>query len=390
MPGKLLGKTDCGLSYDIAQIGGGSMKSITWSRAAAISVVVGVLLGVWNPLKIDAQDVAGKQVVDAPKFQVDPFWPKLLPDRWVFGRPGGVCVDAQYHVFVVDRGDISSYEMKTAKATPPVIDFDPDGNVANSWGNRDLMAKKLHDCTVDYQGNIWIGGSLDGMVQKYSHDGSKMLLQIGTKGRFDTSDDSITGAPMNSSHVYLNLPASVAVDPTNGDVYIADGYGNRRVVVFDREGHYLRQWGRQGTVAEADAGVGGVFLGVLHCVVMGNDGLIYVCDREGDRVQIFDKMGNFKRNIFIKNGAPHSRPGAASTIGFSLDPAQKFIYVGDSTDQEIRILDRATGKALSSFGRPGNQAGEFDSTHSLAVNGSGDIIVADSSGHRIQMWRLVK
>ena len=213
------------------------------------------------------------QTINVPKFEVDPFWPKPLPGRWVTGNVGGVCVDSQDHVFILSRADLTPREQKNAESSPPVIEFDPLGNVVNSWGDRNLLPKKLHGCFVDNQGNVWIGGSEDGIVQKYSHDGSKMLLQIGTKERFDTSDgrlapfgstDPHRPAAMNSSHVYLNLPTSIAVDPKNSDVYIADGDGNRRVVVFDREGRYLRQWGRQGTLAEVGAGVGGVFLSTVQ------------------------------------------------------------------------------------------------------------------------------
>jgi DNA-binding beta-propeller fold protein YncE len=236
-------------------------------------------------------------------------------------------------------------------------------------------------------------------VQKYTHDGSRMLLQIGIKGKFDTSVGTISGAPMNSSHERLNLPTQVAVDPADGDVYISDGYGNRRVVVFDREGHFLRQWGRQGTVAEVDAGVGGVFLGVVHCVVIGNDGLVYVCDRFGDRIEVFDKMGNFQRNIRVDAKIAHfglpyegaAGAGSAGWVGFSPDPAQKFLYVGTGVFGEVRILDRATGQSISSFGRPGHQSGDISSAHSLAVDSKGNIIVAETNiGRRVQKFKPVK
>jgi len=141
-------------------------------------------------------------------------------------------------------------------AAPPIIEFDADGNVVNSWGNRDLMAKTAHGCFIDKEGNFWTAGNNDGIVQKYTHDGSKMLLQIGTKGGMDSADGTATGRGLNASHTSLFKPTQVAVDPTNSDVYVSDGYGNKRVVVFDREGHYLRQWGRQGTQAETDAGGG--------------------------------------------------------------------------------------------------------------------------------------
>lgn len=363
------------------------MKSTT--RAIGITTMLCLSLAIWD-LPIDqAKAQSAQQAMGAPKYQVDPYWPKPLPDRWVTGEVGGVCVDAQDHVFTMNRDYLTPTEKITAKASPPVTEYDPDGNLVNSWGNREQLPARLHGCFVDYEGNIWIGGNQDGVVQKYTHDGSKMLLQIGTKNQFDTSDGTIDGAPMNSSHTLLNLPASIAVDPTNGDVYIADGYGNRRVVVFDKNGHFLRQWGRQGTVAEVDAGVGGVFLKVVHCVVIGKDGLVYVCDRLGGRVEVFDKMGNYKRSVVIESKTARlTGVGAACWLAFSPDQAQKFMIVGDCGDSEVRILDRATGQALSSFGRPGNQIGEFGATHSLAVDSKGDIIIGDSiNGRRIQMWR---
>jgi DNA-binding beta-propeller fold protein YncE len=370
------------------------LKNIAWAPATAMTAVFSLSLGIWGSLpELKAQ--SGQQDVDIPKFQVDPFWPKPLPDRWVTTEVGSVCVDPQDHVFIVTRGDLLPKEKPIAKAAPPVIEFDPEGNVVNSWGNRDLMAKVPHGCFVDYQGNFWTAGNHDGIVQKYTHDGSKMLLQIGTRGKFDSADGSDTRISdvyaMNSSHELLNSPTQVAVDPMNGDVYVADGYGNRRVVVFDREGHYLRQWGRQGTLAEVDSGVGGVFLKVVHCVVIGNDGLVYVCDRFGNRIEIFDKMGNFQRNILVESKTARlGGTGAACWIGFSPDPAQKFMYVGNCADDEIRILDRATGRALSSFGRPGNQAGELMDPHSIAVDSKGNIIVGEVPfGGRVTMFRLV-
>ena len=369
------------------------MDSTTWSRAAATTAVFSLTLAIWALLASEVKAQSDQQAASAPKLKVDPFWPQPLPNHWVTGGIGGVCVDAQDHVFILTHGDLNEAEQKVATAAPGVIEFDPDGKVVNSWGDRDVLpGRELHGCFVDYQGNVWIGGSQDGIVQKYSHDGSKMLLQIGTKGKFDTSDGTMTGTPKNSSHTLLNLPAGIAVDPTNGDVYIADGYGNRRVAVFDSSGHFLRQWGRQGTVAEVNAGVGGVFLKVVHCVVIGNDGLVYVCDRQGGRIEVFDKMGNFKRNIHIEKVTARLTgvdADSACWVGFSPDQDQKFMYVADCAP-EIRILDRATGHALSSFGRPGYQAGEFGTTHFLAVDSRGNIIVSDTQGRKIQMWRLVR
>src|SRR6516225_976765 len=226
---------------------------------------------------------------DAPKYEVDPYWPKPLPDRWVTGRLGGVCVDAQDHVFVVNRGDLQDKEELVATGAPPVMEFDPDGNLANSFGDWKVVPKSIHGCFVDKDNNVWVAGNEDSIVQKYTHDGSKLLLQIGTKGVFNSSDGTIKGIAMNESKTLLDKPAAIAVDPDDGDAYIADGYGDHRVVVFDREGKFVRQWGRQGTKAEAEAGDGGAFMGIVHDVTMDNQGLLYVCDRQGNRIQVFDK-----------------------------------------------------------------------------------------------------
>ena len=149
----------------------------TWARGIVITALFTFALGMWGwlPNQLKAQ------TVEVPQFKYDPFWPKPLPDGWVLGSVGSVCVDARDHVFAVTRGEIVPKERNLATAAPPVIEFDAEGNVVNSWGNRDLMAKTPHGCFIDMDGNFWTAGNNDGIVQKYTHDGSKMLLQIGTK-----------------------------------------------------------------------------------------------------------------------------------------------------------------------------------------------------------------
>ena len=370
--------------------------SMVMSLRLKAQVAIGTLSGrvTGDPGYLITQaHVSTKNSLGPPKFEVDPSWPKPLPNRWVTGEVSGTCIDSQDHVFILNRANLSAKEQMIATPAPPVIEFDQDGKVVNSWGDPKAIGARFHGCFVDYQGNIWIGGTDDGVVQKYSHDGRKVLLQIGTKGTFDTSDGTSTGAPMNSSHIFLNKPSDFAVDPANGDVYISDGYGNRRIVVFDREGHFLRQWGQQGTRAQTDAGVGGVFLKVVHCVVIGNDGLVYVCDRNGGRIEVFDKMGNFQRNILIgSKAAPQSAAndaGSATWLAFSPDRAQKFMYVATG-DEEVWIIDHATGETLATFGQPGHQVGEFDHVHSVAVTSKGDIVTGETTtGRRVQMFRLV-
>jgi len=341
-----------------------------------------------------------------PKYEVDPSWPRPLPNKWVTGAVTGVCTDAQDHVFIVNRGNLTENELDSGRQAPPVIEFDPQGNVANSWGNRETLPEGLHGCFVDYQGNVWLAGSDDTFVQKYSHDGSKLLLQIGQKGVADSSDGTMQGIALNSGHTGFYRPSAITVDPTNGDVYVADGEGpgsNHRVAVFDRNGRFLRQWVLHRTKAEMEAGEGDEFMQVPHCVAIGNDGLVYVCDRRGDRVQVFDKMGTFQKDILVpyekrsQNGprlghVPRAW-GTAEWLGFSADRMNRFMYVVNEDNEQVDTLDRSTGKVLSTFGRAGHQVGGFTFAHTLAVDSKNNVYVgeagAEEAGNRVQKFKLI-
>ena len=326
-----------------------------------------------------------------PRYEVDPTWPKPLPEDWTWGRLGGICVDSHDHVAVVDRRDISDEEAETSHRAPPIVIFDAAGTVIKSMGDPDKVPGSIHGCFFDREDNVWVGGNNDGIIQKYSHDG-KLLMQIGKRGVFDTSDGTRRGKLNNASHEQFFLPAGIAIDPGNGDIYVADGYGNRRVAVFDKTGKFLRQWGRQATEQETRDGAPGAFAQLVHCIALGNDGLLYVCDRQGDRVQVFDKMGNFKRNIWIRTGTatlPDPR-GTAWWVAFSIDPEQKFMYVMNGRNEQVHILDHASGKILSSFGRPGHQLGSFIHGHTIAFDSKGNLYVAETdNGRRIQKFKVV-
>ena len=163
-------------------------KRIRGVCGIVIGVGCAVFLAASRPAVSGAQERQKSQI---PSFRLEPLWRKPLPPRWITGEVGGTCFDAQDHLFTVNRGNLTPKEQVLGDASKAVIEFDTDGQIVNSWGDRDILPKKLHGCFVDYQGNVWIAGNEDAIVQKYTHDGGKLLLQIGTKGRFDTSDGTI-------------------------------------------------------------------------------------------------------------------------------------------------------------------------------------------------------
>ena len=328
----------------------------------------------------------------APKFAVDASWPKELPKDWVTGQLGGVCTAEQDHIYVVNRRNITDEEKETSISAPSIIKFDMEGNVVGSWGDQNTVPNSIHGCFVDQDKNVYVAGNSDGIVQKYAPDG-KLLLQIGTKGKFDSVDGTRRGKGNNSAHDQLHMPSGIVVDPGNGDIYISDGYGNRRVAVFDKAGKFLRQWGRQATEEESQKNVPGVFAEVVHCIAMSNAGLIYACDRQGNRVQVFQKDGTFVRNILIpnKSGKLPDKRGTAWWVAFSPDREQKLLYMMNGGTEQVHILDHASGEILSSFGRPGHQAGNFTHGHTIAVDSKGSVYVAETDwGRRIQKFRIVQ
>jgi hypothetical protein len=349
-----------------------------------------------------------------PKFEVDPSWPRPLPERWVTGEIGGLCVDSRDHVFLVQRvndvGGMDGHlegltpdELNAGQAAPPIIEFDEEGSVVNAWGDSKILPKDLHGCAIDRENHVWLDGSEDGIVQEYTHDGKQLLLQIGKKGVFDSSDGTVNGAPLNSSPSQFFRVSEIAFDPHNGDMYVADGHAkgkggnNFRIVVFDKNGKYLRQWKVIRTAEEANAP-----RPTPHCVRVSNDGLVYVCDRWMNRLQVFDTMGNFKKNMpfsfkvwtpipATKSGDQRDAMlvGSSSSVEFSLDAGQKYMFVINEIDEEIDIVDRASGQVLGSFGRPGHQIGEFMHAHTMAVDSKGNLYVGESvDGRRVQKFKL--
>ena len=360
-------------------------RTVLRSTAASCAVLV-VAVGLLHSVRAQTQ---------GPRYEVDPFWPKLsLTDRWITGGLGGMCIDDRDHVFVLNRQNVVPEDLDGARLAPPVIEFDPNGNIVRAWGDPNQLGDRLHDCHVDADQNVWIVASGTGVVQKYSSDGSALLLQIGESGKYDSTDGTRAGRPLNSNRAQFFLPASVDVDADTGDIYVADGEtpaGNQRIAVLDRDGRFLRQWALRRTEAERN------LTQLPHCLRLSDDGLVYVCDRQADRIQVFDRMGTFIRNIDVPwqsvsppEGRRSGTRGTAVVLAFSPDPAQRLLFVVNQNSAMVDVLDRETGQVLTSLGGgPGRYRGQFTLPHGIAVDSAGNVYVAEQEGRRIQKFRLV-
>ena len=339
------------------------------------------------------------QTRSVPQFQVDPFWPKPLPNNWILGQVSGIAVDRFDRIWMVHRpsslnpreraAEQNPPEAKCCVAAPPVLVFDQSGNLLRSWGGPGQgyeWPESEHGIFIDDNDFVWFAGNgkKDGQLLKFTMDG-KFVLQIGKSGQ---------GNDSNSTE-RLGSPADVAVDVAAKEVFAADGYANRRVVVFDSEtGAYKRHWGAYGKRPSDEKTppydpakpAAQQFGNPVHCIRLSGDGLIYVCDRTNDRMQIFRKDGTFvSEQVFERNTRG---TGSVYDLAFSPDKEQTYIYMIDGMNGEIRIVDRATNETLARFGRPGRQAGMFTALHNIAVDRQGNIFTAEvNTGQRVQKFR---
>jgi len=373
------------------------MNSRTVSLGVALSMLIATHYATPALAQMTIVNPALAAKIGMPQFQVDPFFPKPLPNNWLLSQVSGLRFDKNNNLWVTHRaGALTARELAADKGqarccskTPPVLVFDQSGNVIKSWGGPGQgydWPKSEHGIFVDDNNFVWLAGNdkADGQVLKFTMDG-KFVLQIGKP---------ITALDSNATD-RLGQPADIAVDTVAKEVYVADGYGNRRVAVFDSEtGAYKRHWGAYGKKPNDDkqppydpaAAPAQQFANPVHCVRFSKDGLLYVCDRSNARYQIFRKDGTFVSEHFFEKQTKLN--GTVYELAFSSDPEQKFIYIVDGSNGEVRIVERASNEIVGRFGRVGRQAGEFTAVHNVAVDQAGNIYTAEvQTGQRIQKFR---
>jgi DNA-binding beta-propeller fold protein YncE len=364
---------------------------------AALAALAALFLALTPPLA--AQTNEGN---NPPRYVVDPFWPKDLPDNLLLGQVAGIAIDNQDNIWVVHRprslvddekgAQKNPPETRCCMPAPPVLQFAPDGRLLRSWGGPGEgydWPKTEHGIHIDKDANVWVAGNDkdDHQVLKFTPDG-KFLQQIGKAGS--------TGG--SNSTTQLGRPAHMVTDDAAGELYVADGYGNRRIIVFDaKTGAYKRHWGGYGAKELTDdklapyrpvalTELSKSFSNPVHCVRLSRDGLVYVCDRQNDRIQVFRKDGTFVKEFQVEPQTLQN--GSVWDLVLSEDEQQRFIFVADGANMQVLTLDRQTGEKLATFGRPGHMAGNFKWVHNMAIDSKGTIYTAEvGDGRRVQKFK---
>ncbi|MBN4075465.1 MAG: hypothetical protein COA71_08465 [SAR86 cluster bacterium] len=328
-----------------------------------------------------------------PTFELDPAWPQVpMNANWLTGGLGGMCIGQEDEVYLLNRQNVVAADLDAALLAPPVIVLNKQGEVINGWGDPGQIGERLHDCHVDSEGNVWIVAAATGYVQKYSPDGV-LLAQIGESGRYDSSDGTREGEPLNSNNARFFLPAAIDVDSNTGEIYVADGElpgGNSRIAVLNSNGDFLRQWPLFRQAGEEE------IFAAPHCLRLSSDGLVYVCDRNANRIQVFDHEGQLQQIIDIgfepltePIGRESGSRGTAVVLAFSADSGQRYLYVVNQNSVRVEVFDRLSGEMLSSFGNgPGRYRGQFELPHGIGVDSEGNVIIAEQEGRRVQKFNF--
>lgn len=351
---------------------------------------------------------------DSPRYRLDGNWPKMLPLNWTIQGVTGMFVDKNDHIWVLNRPRDLDKTENFAMLTPPtaecciqppaVLEFDIEGNLLKSWGVPASVPgwpDSEHTIFVDRAGNVWIGGARSGdTLLKFTADG-KFLADFGHRGPALSPEESAQQKQDNQqTSLLLRGVAAAELDEDAHELYIADGYLNKRLIVFDSDsGAFKRGWGAYGIpLSEVDndplpprapgAPPAKQFREPVHCVHISNDGLVYVCDRGGDRIQVFTKRGKFLKEFPVAN---NSGSGTAGSLNFSPDPQQKYIFISDMMNSVVWILNRNDGAVVGRVGHSGHEPGEFHTLHVSTMDSQGNLYTGEvTTGSRIQKFVPIK
>jgi DNA-binding beta-propeller fold protein YncE len=382
------------------------MRIITGGSIVLLALLAGVY-GLVRDLAAQARNA-----VEAPYFEVDPLWPKPLPNHWLLGSTIGVDVDERDHVWIIHRSsatlnnnergaELTPPTGECCAGAPPVLEFDADGTLLRHWGGAAAgyeWPSSNHGITIDHKGNVWIGGNgpEDSQVLKFTRDG-KFLMQVGKsaarRGPPD-KDGQPTYAGGSNDPMNFGRVAKIFVDPRENEAYLGDGYLNKRVAVIDADsGKLKRYWGAYGNKPD-DTNLGPYkpeappaqqFRNPVHCADLSNDRFLYVCDRVNNRLQVFRTDGTFVKEAFFAKASLSE--GSVWDVAFSTDAQQRFLYLADGRNMKIRVLRRDTLEELTSFGDGGRQPGQFFGVHSIAVDSRGNLYTTETyEGKRIQKF----
>jgi len=362
-------------------------------RIAIWAVTLSALFGLQYVLN---QTASAQRV---PTFEVDPFWPKL-PAKFTLGQVGGVAVDAQDHIWVLQRPwsletdeKARNPEAECCNPAPPVMEFDSSGNYLQGWGGPSdgyEWPADEHGINIDPKGNVWVtsaGGPrlrerTENQILKFTTSG-KFLLQVGHRGKSKGSLDTEN----------FNNAADIDFYAKTNEAFVADGYVNRRVIVIDMDtGKFKRMWGAYGKPPDDAAsnqpkydGPASEQFNTVHGIHVSADGLVYVADRINNRMQVFTIDGKFIREIFIERKT--QLLGTAFSVALSPDPRQQYLFLADAGNGRVHMYERESLREIGSFGRIGRYAGQFVFLHKIAVDSKGNIYTAEvGTGRRAQKF----
>ena len=394
------------------------VRNLTRNRslvAGASVIALLVIMGISQSVLERTAAAQNKGAVQAPRFEVDPLWPKPLPNHWILGSTIGVWVDTDDHVWIIHRSTatlgnnektLETKQGECCAGAPPILEFDQEGNLLRHWGGPGQgyeWPDSNHGIFIDYKGNVWIGGNgaPDSHILKFTKDG-KFLLQVGKKGArrkegasAGNQEGQVAGFVGGSNDpVSFGRVAKIFVDAKANEAYVADGYLNKRVAVLDADsGKIKRFWGAYGNKPDdtplppynPSNPPAQQFYNPVHCADMSVDRLIYVCDRVGDRLQVFTPEGKFvKEQWYAKNTL---NAGSVWDIAFSKDAQQKYIFMADGVNEKVKVIDRQTLEELTTFGDGGRYPGQFYGVHSIAIDSKGNLYTTETyEGKRIQRF----